>query len=99
MCGFSTHEHDGPTLEESDGPTGFDMTQGDFASRIGVSQSHLSAVEHGPNEVGADGLLVSVRNLASRWDCYSVPLDMNREGILKSRPSPVPSSVHSCVLG
>jgi len=36
---------------------GFDMTQADFASRIGVSQSYLSAVEHGRNEIGAAVLL------------------------------------------
>jgi len=33
------------------------MTQADFASRIGVSQSYLSAVEHGRNEIGAEVLL------------------------------------------
>jgi XRE family transcriptional regulator, fatty acid utilization regulator len=36
---------------------GFDATQSEFASRIGVSQSYLSAVEHGRNEVGAEVLL------------------------------------------
>ena len=36
---------------------GFDITQADFASRIGVSQSYLSAIEHGRNEVGAEVLL------------------------------------------
>ena len=36
---------------------GFDITQADFASRIGVSQSYLSAVERGRNEVGAEVLL------------------------------------------
>jgi transcriptional regulator with XRE-family HTH domain len=36
---------------------GFDVTQAEFASRIGVSQSYLSAVEHGRNEVGAEVLL------------------------------------------
>jgi transcriptional regulator with XRE-family HTH domain len=40
-----------------EGLCGFDMTQADFASRIGVSQSYLSAVEHGRNEVGAEVLL------------------------------------------
>lgn len=39
------------------GLRGFDITQADFASRIGVSQSYLSAVEHGRNEVGAEVLL------------------------------------------
>jgi len=36
---------------------GFDMTQADFARRIGVSQSYLSAVELGRNEAGAEVLL------------------------------------------
>jgi XRE family transcriptional regulator, fatty acid utilization regulator len=40
---------------------GFDMTQADFASRIGVSQSYLSAVEHGRNEIGAAVLLAISR--------------------------------------
>jgi transcriptional regulator with XRE-family HTH domain len=39
------------------GLRGFDMTQAEFASRIGVSQSFLSAVEHGRNEAGAGVLL------------------------------------------
>jgi transcriptional regulator with XRE-family HTH domain len=33
------------------------MTQIDFARRSGVSQSYLSAIEHGRNEVGAVVLL------------------------------------------
>jgi len=37
------------------------MTQADFASRIGVSQSYLSAVEHGRNEIGAVVLLAISR--------------------------------------
>jgi transcriptional regulator with XRE-family HTH domain len=44
-------------VEESGGLLGFDMTQADFANRIGVSQSYLSAVEHGRNEIGAEVLL------------------------------------------
>jgi transcriptional regulator with XRE-family HTH domain len=36
---------------------GFDMTQGDFARRIGVSQSYLSSMEHGEVEIGAEILL------------------------------------------
>ena len=39
------------------GLRGFDITQEDFARRIGVSQSYLSAVEHGRNEIGAVVLL------------------------------------------
>jgi transcriptional regulator with XRE-family HTH domain len=40
---------------------GFDMTQADFANWIGVSQSYLSAVEHGRNEIGAEVLLAISR--------------------------------------
>ena len=37
------------------------MTQADFVNRIGVSQSYLSAVEHGRNEIGAEVLLAISR--------------------------------------
>jgi transcriptional regulator with XRE-family HTH domain len=40
---------------------GFDMTQEHFASRIGVSQSYLSTVEHGQGEIGAEVLLAISR--------------------------------------
>ncbi len=40
---------------------GFDMTQADFARRIGVSQSYLSTVEHGKGEIGAEVLLAISR--------------------------------------
>ena len=36
---------------------GFDITQSEFAQRIGISQSYLSTVEHGHVEVGAEVLL------------------------------------------
>ena len=36
---------------------GFDMTQEDFAKRIGVSQSYLSTMERGEMEIGAEILL------------------------------------------
>jgi len=51
------------------GLRGFDMTQGDFASRIGVSQSYLSAVERGRNEIGAGVLLAISRefNKSMEW--------------------------------
>jgi len=42
-----------------------DMTQEEFASRIGVSQSYLSAVEHGRNEAGAEVLLAISREFRS----------------------------------
>lgn len=46
------------------GLRGFDMTQAEFASRIGVSQSFLSAVEHGRNEAGAGVLLAISREFS-----------------------------------
>ena len=36
---------------------GFDMTQAELASRIGISQAYLSSIEHGKFEVGAEILL------------------------------------------
>jgi transcriptional regulator with XRE-family HTH domain len=36
---------------------GFEMTQADFADRIGVSQGYLSALENGNKEPGAAVLL------------------------------------------
>lgn len=36
---------------------GFDTNQVDFASSIGVAQSHVSAVERGEKELGAQPLL------------------------------------------
>jgi transcriptional regulator with XRE-family HTH domain len=36
---------------------GFDVTQQEFALRIGVSQNHLSTMEHGKVEIGAEILL------------------------------------------
>ena len=36
---------------------GFDMTQEEFARRIGVSQGHFSYIERGEKEIGADILL------------------------------------------
>ena len=51
------------------GLRGFEMTQAEFASRIGVSQSFLSAVEHGRNEASA-GVLLAIRrefNKSLEW--------------------------------
>ena len=36
---------------------GFDVTQNEFARRIGVSQGHLSYMERGEKEIGAEILL------------------------------------------
>ena len=36
---------------------GFDITQAEFARRVGVSQGHLSHIERGDKEMGAEILL------------------------------------------
>lgn len=36
---------------------GFDLTQGEFARQVGISQSQLSRYEKGKSEIGADALL------------------------------------------
>ncbi|MGA9864103.1 MAG: helix-turn-helix transcriptional regulator [Terriglobales bacterium] len=36
---------------------GFDMTQADFARRIGVSQGYLSSAERGQREIGPEILV------------------------------------------
>jgi len=41
---------------------GFDMTQAEFAHKIGVTQSHLSALEHGAKEPGA-AVLLAIRRV------------------------------------
>lgn len=38
---------------------GFDMSQEEFAKRIGVSQNYLSVMEHGGAEIGA-GILLAI---------------------------------------
>jgi transcriptional regulator with XRE-family HTH domain len=38
---------------------GFDITQEEFAGRIGVSQNYLSVMEHGGAEIGA-GILLAI---------------------------------------
>ena len=48
---------------------GFDLTQADFARRIGVSQSYLSAIELGRNEAGAEVLLSIIREFKKSIEC------------------------------
>jgi transcriptional regulator with XRE-family HTH domain len=43
---------------------GFDMTQGKFAARIGISQNYLSMMERGKVEIGAEILLRISREFA-----------------------------------
>jgi transcriptional regulator with XRE-family HTH domain len=47
---------------------GFDMTQDEFAGRIGITQSHLSALERGDNEPGASVLLAIGREFGKSVD-------------------------------
>ena len=47
---------------------GFDMTQEEFAERIGVAQSHLSALEHGQREPGGAVLLAISREFGKSVD-------------------------------
>lgn len=47
---------------------GFDATQAEFSRRIGVSQSYLSAVEHGRNEIGAEVLLAISREFGKSME-------------------------------
>jgi len=47
---------------------GFEMTQQEFAGRIGVAQSHLSALEHGEREPCAAVLLAISREFGKSVD-------------------------------
>jgi len=47
---------------------GFDMTQAEFANRIGVAQSYLSALERGEKEPGAAVLLAISREFRKSVD-------------------------------
>ena len=47
---------------------GFEMTQAEFATRIGVAQSYLSALERGEKEPGAAVLLAISREFAKSVD-------------------------------
>jgi transcriptional regulator with XRE-family HTH domain len=45
---------------------GFDMTQEEFADRIGISQNYLSTMERGKVEIGAEILLRIGQEFAKR---------------------------------
>lgn len=47
---------------------GFDMTQAEFASRVGVAQSYLSSIERGEKEPGAAVLLAISREFGKSVD-------------------------------
>lgn len=47
---------------------GFDMTQAEFARRVGVTQGHLSRLERGEKEPGAGVLLAISREFGKSVD-------------------------------
>jgi transcriptional regulator with XRE-family HTH domain len=47
---------------------GFDLTQQEFARRIGITQGHLSALERGEKEPGAAVLLAISREFGKSVD-------------------------------
>jgi len=47
---------------------GFDITQEEFAKRIGVSQGYLSSIERGKKEIGAEILLRISREFGKSID-------------------------------
>jgi len=47
---------------------GFDMTQEEFARRIGITQSHLSALERGTREPGSFVVLAISREFGKSVD-------------------------------
>ncbi len=47
---------------------GFDMTQEEFARRIGITQSHLSALERGTREPGSSVMLAISREFGKSVD-------------------------------
>jgi transcriptional regulator with XRE-family HTH domain len=47
---------------------GFDMTQTEFARRVGVTQGHLSSLERGEKEAGAAVLLAISREFGKSVD-------------------------------
>jgi len=49
-------------------PNGFDMTQADFAHRIGVTQGYLSALENGEKEPGSAVLLAIMQEFGKSVD-------------------------------
>jgi transcriptional regulator with XRE-family HTH domain len=54
---------------------GFDITQKEFARRIGVSQGYLSSIERGKKEIGAEILLRISREFAKSLEWLLVGKD------------------------
>lgn len=47
---------------------GFDMTQQEFARRIGISQNYLSTMEHGNVQIGSEILLKMSREFGKSME-------------------------------
>ena len=54
---------------------GFDMTQAEFASRIGITQGHLSRLERGEKEPGAAVLLAISQEVGKSVDWLLTGID------------------------
>jgi transcriptional regulator with XRE-family HTH domain len=58
---------------------GFDITQGEFAKAIGLSQGHLSHIERGEKEIGAEILLNIGRQFGRSIEWLLTGEDNNRD--------------------
>jgi transcriptional regulator with XRE-family HTH domain len=69
---------------------GFDMTQAEFARRVGVTQGHLSRLERGEKEPGAGVLLAISQEFGKSVDWL---LTGKKHGEPKKRVAEDPSQV------
>ena len=60
---------------------GFEMTQQEFALRIGISQNYLSTMEHGKVEIGAKILLKISREFGKSLEWLLTGEDRERKPI------------------
>jgi transcriptional regulator with XRE-family HTH domain len=58
---------------------GFDMTQAEFARRIGVTQGYLSALEHGEKEPGSAVLVAISREFGKSIDWLLTGVEAHRD--------------------
>src|SRR5438874_11775433 len=65
---------------------GFDMTQAEFARRIGVTQGHLSSLERGHKEAGAAVLLAISREFGKSVDWLLTGEGHHYAGFFRSPP-------------
>ena len=58
---------------------GFDMTQAEFARRIGVTQGYLSALEHGEKEPGSAVLVAISREFGKSIDWLLTGVEVHHD--------------------